>query len=167
MVFWIVDDDLRLSHLDGYGCEEYPLAYGKEFGILQLRSLQCPVPEGEHQVVGHSVQEDAHAICVEAVAGEAVAVDTFLEMPYVQLVLSALAVGCLVESLRIGAADVAHDEADVGLPAHLGHLHLDHHTLGKRPRASLVAELAVLSDGVLEQFVVVAHLFRELLHYRL
>ena len=70
MVFRIVDDDLRLPHLDRYGCEEYPLAYGEQFGVLKFRSLESPVPEGEHQVIGHSVQEDAQAVCVEAVAGE-------------------------------------------------------------------------------------------------
>ena len=113
------------------------------------------------------MQEDAHAVCVEAVAGETVALHPLLEMSYVQLVPASLTVGGLVESLRIGAADVAHDEADVGLPAHLGYLHLDHHTLGKRPRACPVPELAVLADGMLEQPVVMPHLFRELLDYRL
>ena len=68
MVFRIVDDDLLLPHLDRYGGEEYPFAYGEQFGVLKFRSLEGPVPEGEHQVIGHSVQEDAQAVGVEAVA---------------------------------------------------------------------------------------------------
>lgn len=45
MVFRIADDDLRLPHLDRYGCEEYPLAYGEQLGVLKFRSLEGPVPE--------------------------------------------------------------------------------------------------------------------------
>ena len=113
------------------------------------------------------MQEDTQAVGVEAVAGEAVALHPLLEMTYVQLVLASLTVGGLVECTGIGAADVAYDEADVGLSAHLGHLHLDHHPLRKRPRACLVPELAVFSDGMPEQLVVMAYLLRELLYYRL
>jgi len=167
MVLRIIDDDLRLPYLDRYGGEEYPLAYGEQFGILKFRSLEGPVPEGEHQVVCHSVQEDAQAVCVEAVAGESVALHPFLEMPYVQFVLAPLAVGSLVECAGIGAADVAHDESDVGLSAHLGHLHLDHHPLRKRPRSCFVPELAVFAGGMPEQLVVMSYLIRELPDYRL
>ena len=164
MVLGILNDHLGLEYFDADGSEQDALPDGEQRSLLKRRVPKRPFPEREHQVVGHSVQEDAHAVGIEGVAGEPLALHALLELAYVQLVLSPLAVGGLVQVTCHDAADVAHDEADVGLPALLRHLHLHHHTLAIAPGASLVGELTELADGMLEQLVVVPHLLRKLPH---
>ena len=73
MVLRILDDHFCLEHLDADGGEQDALPDGKQGSLFERRVLHCPVPEREHQVVGHSVQEDAHAVGIERVAGEPVA----------------------------------------------------------------------------------------------
>ena len=163
MILGILNDHLRLEHLDGNGSEQDALADSKQGGLLKSRVLERPVPEREHQVVCHAVQEDAHTVGVERVAGESLALHALLELAYVQFIPAPLAIRCLVQWTRLDAPDVAHDEPDVGLSAFLRHLHLHHHALIICPGACLVGKLAKLSDRMSEQLVVVPDLLGKLL----
>lgn len=167
MVLGILYDHLCLEHLDADGSKQDALPDGKQRSLFERRVLQCSFPEREHQVIGHSVQEDAHAVGIERVAGEPVALHAFLELSYVQLVLAPLTIRGLVQGTRLDAPDVAHDEADVGLSALLRHLHLHHHALIIVPRTCLVGKLTELADGMPEQLVVMPDLLRKLLDNRL
>ncbi len=80
MILGILNDHLRLEHLDGNGSEQDALADSKQGGLLKSCFLERPVPEREHQVVCHTVQEDAHAVGVERVAGESLALHALLEL---------------------------------------------------------------------------------------
>lgn len=162
MVLWILDDHFCFEYLDADGSEQDVLPNGKQRSLFERRVFQCPFPEREHQVVGHSMQEDAHAVGVERMAGESVALHALLELAYVQLVLAPLTIRGLIQWTRLDASDVAHDEADVGLSAFLRHLHLHHHALIIVPGACLVSKLAELADGMPEQLVVMPDLLREL-----
>jgi len=163
MILGILNDHLRLEHLDGNGSEQDALADSKQRSLLKSRVLERPVLEREHQVVCHAVKEDAHAVGVERVAGESLALHTLLELAYIQFVFAPLAVRCLVQWTCLDAPDVAHDEPDVGLSAFLRHLHLHHHALIICPGACLIGKLAKLADRMPEQLVVVPDLLRKLL----
>lgn len=160
MILGILNDHLRLEHLDGNGSEQVALADSKQGGLLKGRVLERPVPEREHQVVCHAVQEDAHAVGAERVAGESLALHALLELAYIQFVLAPLAVRCLVQWTCLDAPDVAHDEPDVGLSAFHRHFHLYHYALIICP---VIGKLAKLSDRMSEQLVVVPDLLGKLL----
>ena len=119
MILGILYDYLGFEHLDTDGSEQYSLPDGEQRSLFERRFLQRSIPEREHQVVGHSVQEDAHAVGIERVAGEPLALHAFLELAYIQLVLAPLTIRGLVQWTRLDASDVAHDKPDVGLSAFL------------------------------------------------
>ena len=156
MVFGKVENNLGLEYPHCDGIEQQFFPDGEYGGLFQSCSPQRPLADGVHKDVCRGMDEDAQAVGLEGVAGEAVAVHALLELPYEQLVAPAPAVGVLIEALLVDVPDVGHDEPDVEF-AFLGVLRLDHNTLLQSPRASLVAELAVGPHGVVEQLVVVPH----------
>ena len=153
MVLCKVQDDLGLEDSHRDGVEQQFLPYGEDGRLFQPGSPQCPLTHGVQEYVCRGVDEDAQAVGLEGVAGEAVAVHALLELPYEQLVTSAPAVGLLVEALLVRAPDVGDGEPDVELSL-LGVFRLDHDPLRQEPRAGLVVELPVSPHGVVEQLVV-------------
>ena len=113
MILGILNDHLRLEHLDGNGSEQNALADSKQGGLLKSRVL-----EREHQVVCHAVQEDAHTVGIERVVGESLTLHALLELAYVQFIPAPLAIRCLVQWTRL---DVSHGDRffDPGLDQRL------------------------------------------------
>ena len=156
MVLGEVYDDLGLERSHRDSAQQQPFPDGEYGRLLHTCSPERPFADGVHEDVCRGMDEDAQAVGLEGMAGEAVALYALLELPYEQLVAPAPAVGLLIEVLLADAPDVGDDEPDVEL-ALLGILRLDHDPLWQEPRTGPVVELPVSPHGVAEQFVVMPH----------
>ena len=87
-VLWVVKDNLCLEHSHADGHEEKLLAHAEQRGLLHGSALQYTFTDGMEQDVRCGIEEDSQAVSLEGVARESVAVDSLLELAYVQLVPS-------------------------------------------------------------------------------
>lgn len=161
-VLWVVKDNLCLEHSHADGHEEKLLAHAEQRGLLHGSALQYTFTDGMEQDVRCGIEEDSQAVSLEGVARESVAVDSLLELAYVQLVATALAVPIFIERLGIKpAAHVSDDEPDVQFTL-LRDLCLDGNKLIIGPGVGPIHQTTISLYGLLRLFVILFHLLAQI-----